>query len=203
MHQDGKREEISGGGLSRVEEELRAILGPLETSEHEQPIVTLVGYELFAGAYNGVRRRLRTILWRDGKDNGRKQEWPGGGNGFEPGYFNESIEGALGEMAVAKYLNCYWDSSVDTWKEPDLAGLIQVRTRTQHHWDLIVRHKDADHEVYVLATGRAPSYILRGWIRGADAKQPQYLKNHGSYHPAFFVPQKDLQPMATLKEMIR
>lgn len=201
MHQDGKREEISGGGLSRVEEELRAILGPSETLTADQPIIILKDYEMFAAAWNGCRRRLHVI--RDLELKKSNAAWPGGGNGFEPGYFDESIEGSAGEVAVAKYLNCYWDYSVNTWQDPDLAGFIQVRTRSKFWHDLNVRWKDAEHEVFVLVTGRMPTYCLRGWAYGHEAKRDEYLKNPGGFHPAFFMPQKDLRPMATLKEMIR
>jgi hypothetical protein len=107
------------------------------------------------------------------------------------------IEGALGEIATAKFLNIYWDSSVNTWKTEDLRG-IQVRTRSKDYYDLIVRKDDPDEDIYVLVTGRYGKYIIRGWIEGSKAKNPQWIQPYGDRERAYFVPQKLLNPMETI-----
>jgi hypothetical protein len=118
-------------------------------------------------------------------------------HGFAGDGWSEHIEGACGEQAVAKALNVYWDGSIDSFKRDDLPGL-QVRTRSRHDWDLIVRPNDPDQAVFVLVTGRCPSYLVQGWIRGCDAKRPDWLKNHGGRPAAYFVPRTALHQLSEL-----
>jgi hypothetical protein len=106
------------------------------------------------------------------------------------------IEGACGEMAFAKGIGLYWDAGVDTFKAPDV-GLIQVRTRSKDYYELIVRKDDPD-EIFVLVTGTAPCYTIRGWMNGKDAKQEKWLKGHGGREEAYFVPQSALSGINSL-----
>jgi len=112
--------------------------------------------------------------------------------------WTEHIEGACGELAVAKTLNTYWNGSVDTFKENDLPG-IQVRTRSSHTYDLIVRPEDDDLAYWVLVTGRCPKYVVRGYVTGEFAKQSRWLHEYGGRPAAYFVPQDQLQPISNLK----
>lgn len=118
-------------------------------------------------------------------------------HGFSGDGWGAHIEGALGEMAVAKCLGIYWDGSVNTFKANDLPGL-QVRTRSQHTYDLIIRRDDPPGDRYLLVTGRCPHYSLRGWIAGADGQRPEYLAAHGGRERAFFVPPSALHDISTL-----
>jgi hypothetical protein len=111
--------------------------------------------------------------------------------------WSEHIEGACGEMAVAKSLNVYWDGSVNSFSRDDLPG-IHVRTRSRADYDLIVRQHDADDKPYVLVTGRCPSYTIHGWILGKDAKKPEFQKKYGGRAAAYFVPQASLRPIEEL-----
>lgn len=108
------------------------------------------------------------------------------------------IEGALGEIATAKFLNIYWDGSVNTWKANDLKG-IQVRTRSKNYYDLIVRDNDTNDSIYILTTGKNGVYNIVGWINGENAKKQEWQKTYGDRPAAFFVPQSELNDMNTLK----
>ena len=119
-------------------------------------------------------------------------------HGFAGDGWSEHIEGACGEQAVAKALNVYWDGSIDSFKRDDLPGL-QVRTRSNHQWDLLIRPNDPDQAVYVLVTGRCPSYRVHGWIHGHEAKQACWLRDYGNRPPAYFVPQSALRPIGEMK----
>jgi hypothetical protein len=116
--------------------------------------------------------------------------------------------GALGEFAAAEYLGLPEPDSVDTFKTPDLQHRIQVRTRLQEHYDLIVRSDDADDEIFVLvyiqtATTRTPPVpYVRGWCFGREAKTDDYAREHGNRERAYFVPAADLRSMVTLRERI-
>ena len=118
-------------------------------------------------------------------------------HGFEGAGWNVHIEGACGELALAKVLGVYWDGSVDTFDAPDV-GRLQVRTRSEHDYELIVRPTDSDTSRWVLVTGRCPRYVVRGWISGQEAKRPQWLRTHGGRPPAHFVPHAALHPISTL-----
>ena len=99
------------------------------------------------------------------------------------------VEGAAGEMAVAKALNIYWAATVNTYKDGgDIGRRIQVRTRSKHDYELIVRPSDRDDDIFVLVTGKSPSFQIHGWIHGHEAKKKDYLKGHGNRDPAYFVP---------------
>ena len=119
-------------------------------------------------------------------------------HGFDGGGWTEHIEGACGELAVAKALGVYWDGSVNTFKADDLPG-IQIRTRGRHDFDLIVRPCDDDHAAWVHVTGKCPTYKVHGWISGANAKQDKWLRNHGGRPEAYFVPASELCELAGLQ----
>ena len=81
--------------------------------------------------------------------------------------------GACGEVAVAKAMGRYWGGSVNTFKSiGDLVSVgWEIRTRAEHSYDLIIRDDDQDDRVFVLVTGKAPNYVVRGWIKAGDAKE--------------------------------
>lgn len=152
--------------------------------------VALSWAELNQAALVGVRRQVQAI--REGR------KLTHGADGDHAWTYH--IEGAAGEMAVAKVLGRYWSASVGTFKGDGDVGPVEVRTRSRHTYDLIVRGDDRDDAVFVLATGRAPNFVVRGWIRGGDAKQPAYLLDPGNRDaPAWFVPHDQLHPIDTLE----
>jgi hypothetical protein len=123
-------------------------------------------------------------------------------HGFEGLGWSEHIEGACGELVVARYLGIYWNGSVDTFKSPDLGANIQVRTRASHTYELIVRPNDADDDIFVLVTGKCPVYRLRGFLRGSEAKMGEYSQKHGGRPEAFFVPHARLRPPEELERAL-
>jgi hypothetical protein len=147
--------------------------------------------EMKMAAAVGITRHIAAL--QDGRNDkhGAKKE---------DGWSNH-IEGACGELAVAKLYNVHWPGSVNAFKSPDLGALIQIRTRSRHDYDLIVRDDDLDGDVYILVTGVAPDFAVRGWILGSDAKQQKWRAAHGGREVAFFVPQGALHPMEALPEI--
>lgn len=149
--------------------------------------VTLNWYEAAMASEVGRLRQLSSI----------KRQSPDA-HGFDGVGWSEHIEGACGELAVAKYLGVYWDGSVDTFTANDLPGL-QVRTRSSHRWELIVRPDDDDATRWVLVTGRCPAYRVRGWIHGREAKRDDWWQTHGGRPGAYFVPHDALHAMSALE----
>lgn len=105
------------------------------------------------------------------------------------------IEGAAGELAVAKAMGRYWHAPVGTFRRGGDVGPIQVRTRSDPTYQLLIRPGDRDSDVFVLVTGIAPNFTVHGWIRARDAKRPEWLHPHGGRPPAYFVPQDALHPL--------
>jgi len=150
--------------------------------------VTLNSYELAQAGTTGLLRNI-AALKRGYKNKNETANW------------QNHVEGACGEVAVAKLLGKYWGGSINTFKEGgdlDATGW-EVRTRSSHHYDLIIRKDDADDRVFILVTGNAPNYQVHGWILGADGKHPKYYKEHPVIGQRFFVPQADLISLGSLK----
>lgn len=149
--------------------------------------VTLTDQELAHAARAGVDRQLRAIA------DGRKDAY-----GFKGDPWKIHIEGAMGEMALAKALGRYWSGAGEGFGEDTDVGGVQVRTRSKHSYELYVWPKDEDDAVYVLVTGAAPTFRVHGWIRGREAKREDWFKSLGRA-PAYFVPQSALKPFPSPK----
>ena len=154
--------------------------------------VTLMTYEVMQAALVGLMRQISSMKKNFNISHGlSKRNW------------DIDIEGACGEMAVAKALNVYWDGSVDKFKSGgDIGSRLQVRTTTHPNGRLIVRDIDDESHIFLLVTGNAPEYILRGWTMGGEAKQEKYLDSPAGRPPAYFVPISDLFEIENLKRQI-
>jgi hypothetical protein len=106
------------------------------------------------------------------------------------------ILGAAGELAVARVLGRYWGGDVCNFKRADVGASVQVRTRSRPDYDLIVRDDDDPADVFVLVTGTPTRLSVHGWIRGGDARRPEWRQTHGGRPAAWFVPQSALHPLA-------
>ena len=120
------------------------------------------------------------------------------GDGFD---WQVNVEGACGELALAKILNVYWSGSVNTFKSGGDVGEFQVRTRSKPHYDLIIRDSDKDDSsIFWLVTGCSPVYTIHGWIICGDAKKSEWKQDYGGRIPAYFVPQKALNKNSPITE---
>lgn len=122
---------------------------------------------------------------------GRKDAHGASGNDGEG--WGLHILGCLGEMAVAKALNIYWNGALGNLDADDV-GEWQVRTRSEHHYDLIVHDSDPDDKRFVLVTAKPPLFRIHGWILGVKAKEKQFWKDPAKGRPAFFVHKLALTP---------
>lgn len=150
--------------------------------------VTLTDYELAMASNAACLRNIAALKRGYESKIGNLQHW------------QNHVEGACGEVAVAKVTGKYWGGSVNTFKsggDIDSTGW-EVRTRSDHDYDLIVRESDPDGRVFVLVTGQSPSYRIWGWIKSEDAKQEWWRKDYGGHGSAFFVPKEHLKNMGDL-----
>ena len=149
--------------------------------------VRLTMSEVSLAAGVGMRRQIMSLFSPDAHGCDGKEGW------------TLHIEGAGGELAVAKLLNIYWDGSVGTFSNGGDVGRLQVRTRSRLDYELIVRPRDRDEDLFVLVVGRIPVFHVVGWIRGRDARRPEWLAEHGGRPAAHFVPQDALHEMGELR----
>ena len=77
----------------------------------------------------------------------------------------------------------------------DVGRNVEVRCTDLADGCLIVRANDAPERWYVLVTGKPPTFTVRGYIRGADARRPEYMRDPHGHRPAWFVPQSHLTPL--------
>jgi hypothetical protein len=154
-------------------------------SETQTPTieVVLTPQEILYGAQVGILKFLETQKHKAQQRYGAKQE----------DRWRFTIEGALGELAVAKHLGIFWSGGRQG--DEDLPGF-EVRTRSRPDYDLIVHPEDRDESRFVLVTGALGHYHLVGWILGKDAKFDGWWKDPAGGRPAFFVPQYALRPMS-------
>lgn len=106
--------------------------------------------------------------------------------------------GTIGEIAVAKHIDRYWDplrlGVVDV-------GSVEVRTVDAAHKRLMLHESDRDDLPWVSALVerlRLPRVTLRGWILGKDGKNSEYWLDPTGARPAFFIPTNRLLPMGAL-----
>jgi hypothetical protein len=143
-------------------------------------IVQLTPYETYWAACAGVARQVENLK-----------------NGKQPMYgvnqrmdWQVHVEGALGEMALAKHLGLYW-SGKGQLTDPDV-GAVDVRTTAHESGRLILHDADEDDRRYYLLTGYNGCYNVRGWIMGRDGKVSDYLDDPIGGRQAYFIPQSSL-----------
>lgn len=151
--------------------------------------VRLTMAELMQAAQVGIMRRIQNIKVG-------RAERPTYGLG-QDGAWSCDIEGAAGEMAVAKWRRSYWSGAIGDLAAADVAKL-QVRTTTHPTGRLVLHDRDDPEAVYVLARGVAPSFELVGWLRGKDGMRKEYWQDPTGKRPAYFVPTEALLPMGDL-----
>ena len=126
--------------------------------------VTLTKEEMREAAHLAVERRLRSLFRGDvDRTVSKHQKW------------DNEIEGAFGEFAFCKGLGFKPRLTIDTFKEPDVEGMYQIRTTTETSGRLIIRPGDP-YGIYVLVRSQEPRFLICGWY---DFKGQ--LKEGGEY----------------------
>lgn len=148
--------------------------------------VTLSLAEMLHGANLGVIRQYESFK------SGGKHKHGFYSSNLDPLCIN--VQGAIGELVVAKARDTYFMPTVNTFKEADIGKNVQVRMRTKHEWQLIVRDDDDPDHIFVHVTGGGPTYCIRGWAYGRDVMKPEYRQNHGNRIESWFIPEEALNP---------
>lgn len=150
----------------------------------DEIVIQLSVAEITTGAITAVMRQVDNIAKsRQGRNNeAGMTDW------------QLHVEGALGEMAVAKWLKAYWSGEVGNLSAADIQDTIQVRTTARHNGHLILHEWDKDDDLFFLVIGKNGTYKIVGWISGHVGKKLQYWRDPTGSRPAYFIPALALQP---------
>ena len=114
--------------------------------------------------------------------------------------WSTEIESCCAELAFSKATNKYWSGGVFSGERAlhDSNGK-QVRHTHYANGKLIIYEEDNPDDKFILVTGRAPNYVLVGWIFGRTAQECG--KDHQWWTslpkkqmPSWWVPQDELSP---------
>ena len=155
--------------------------------------IKLTKTELMVAAYIGSARNVQSL------HNGAE---PGAGIGTDDTW-TPNIEGAAGEMAVAKALDIYWVPLIGKYGAPDV-GKFEVRTNgSRDRTDMNLRPRDFEkggaNKIWISVLSFNPWFEIVGWIRGADGRQPQWFHNGTPGRPpSWWVPATALHDIELL-----
>lgn len=148
--------------------------------------ILLSNAECYLAAQVGASRHIKAMPYTKQDGNKRGLGW------------DEDINGAGGELAVAKYFNIYWPGFDNDGKGCDIADF-QIKTTHLHAGKLVVRNTENDNDRCILVIGSMPQYYIVGWITAKNARNTKYLYNpqnsDNTNKSAYFVPQADLLDM--------
>lgn len=150
--------------------------------------VGLTWPEVITASFVGVQRRVLSM---------KRGSVPAHGYADDSQAFDQDIQAACSEMAVAKALRIYWPAvfgRIDTTDGDVGFGAIQVRSTRRDGGCLILHPEDPDEHVFVLVTGAVPHFKVHGWLRASVAKTDEFWREDTG-RPAYFVPQHRLLPV--------
>lgn len=150
-------------------------------------IVKLTFSEIMLGAVAGIGRQIIAL---------KKKLKPGYGGDTSMDW-QKHIEGALAEMAVAKYLNIFWNGTIGKLHPGDV-GKNEVRSTHYEDGHLLLHDEDDDNARFFFVVGINGRYEIKGWIRAKDGKLKEYIKDPTKKRPCYFVPADALNPMDSL-----
>ena len=157
-------------------------------------------YELQSAAHLGILRCLETLK--------HKENW---GYGYKK-TFNEqladSISGAMGEVAAAKFLNIKFEYHCNVGGQPDLIYKdLKVQIRTQrpkknNRNSLILRPTAKPKEIYIYVEDHAPLFLIKGFINSsAVLGTTKFLTDFGLKRPkTHSIPIEQLTPIFLLTD---
>ena len=163
------------------------------------PSVKLSEREMLLAASSGVQREVECLRKLESGKN-VVSEYEKNNNQVGPGgLWQNHIEGAMGEFAVAKFLGLY-PGAITEKDATDVGDHYEVRTRPLRYQELFVKKKDKPDKYYILVQGSYGDYTLMGWITGFEvfARPEWFHNNSGKLSYNYWVPDEFLNSIETL-----
>lgn len=142
-------------------------------------MIVLDKWEMILGAHVGAIRQTLQVEKRAAQNHGADPNK----NGFQ-----RHVEGALAEMALAKFLDVYW-RGVGEVRAPDV-GEDDCRQTDLADGHLFIHENDS--RKTWLVTGLNGKYEVRGWIMAEDGKRDEWYRAPQSGRFCWCVPQSAL-----------
>ena len=164
--------------------------------------VKLSEREMLLAASSGVQREVECLRGLNGGES-VVSEYEKNNNQVGPGgLWNNHIEGAMGEFAVAKFLGLYPGAITDK-DATDVGEHYEVRTRPLRYQELFIKKdekEDKEDKYYILVQGSYGRYTICGWISAYEAfAHPEwYHNNDGKTSMRYWVPHEFLHPIDTI-----
>ncbi|CAB5220059.1 hypothetical protein UFOVP231_46 [uncultured Caudovirales phage] len=155
--------------------------------EGGEVVVTLTLVEMLNGANIGVIRHHESVSNNRASANVWQEDRRSG--------LSIHVEGAMGEICAAKVRDKYYEGTVNSFKGADIGENIQVRCTNSHNRRLWMFKNDNPDHFYVLVTGVAPTFKVRGWIYGHEGQKEEYLESHNGQREIYYIPTKILRPI--------
>lgn len=137
-------------------------------------VISLTESEILYAGYIAIARHAQNVTLK------RVEAYGASGNSIDP-----HVIGAIGECAVAKYLNRFWSGSIGDITASDV-GRVQVRASRHKDPSLILHDRDADDDCFILVSVDGNKATLHGWLYGREGKLPEYWRTDTG-RPAYFV----------------
>lgn len=157
-------------------------------------LVTLNWSELMIAGTVALQRRAKHCI------RGESARYGAPSSGHE--IWEYDIFACYAEIAVAKYLNLYWNDVGPEAANCDVGSMVGVRTRMKRTYRLILHKGDQDHVPFVSTWCNPPIIELTGWILAQDGKLERYWSDPTGNRPAYFVPTENLKQMSDLHSWV-
>lgn len=157
-------------------------------------------YQKQIGPLGPVPWKLNDQDWKEAREEGASRrsialrgdyKHKHGGSDKDP--WGSNIEGACGEMAVARFLDLPFHHS--DGRQPTGMGDVgpyHVRTTRDHSWALCIHDDDPDEGIFILVTGSSPYFKIQGFAHAGCCKLPRwYVEWNRTGHPNFWAPQRE------------
>ena len=163
------------------------------------PSVKLSEREILLAASSGVQREVECLRKLESGKNATSNYEKTYNSVGPGGLWQNHVEGALGEFAVAKFLGLYPGAITDK-DATDVGDHYEVRTRPLKYQELFVKKKDKPEKYYILVQGSYGDYTLMGWITGFEVfAHPEWFHNNeGKLSYDYWVPHEFLYSIETL-----
>ena len=161
--------------------------------------VKLSEREMLLAASSGVQREVECLRGLNGGES-VVSEYEKNNNQIGPGgLWNNHIEGAMGEFAVAKFLGLYPGAITDA-KATDVGEHYEVRTRPLRYQELFIKKDEKEDKYYILVQGSYGRYTICGWISAYEVftHRDWYHNNEGKTSHRYWVPNEFLYSIETL-----
>ena len=160
--------------------------------------ITLDLYEMQSAAHLGILRCLESEKYQE--------KWGYNYKGSLNDQMAKSISGAMGEVALAKFLKIKFEYHCNVGGVPDLIFKdlrLQIRTQIpKNNNSLIIRPKAKPNEFYILVIDEAPNFKILGFVNSTYVLgQEQWKTTFGLDRPfCYSIPPEKLTPINLLKD---